>query len=41
MDKSQWTLPSETSGAAKYILCDLLGYTEEGIDEMKKENVTL
>ena len=41
MDKSQWTLPSETFGAAKYILCDLLGYTEEEIDEMKKENVTL
>ena len=40
-DKSQWTLPSETFGTSRYVLYDLLGYTEEEIDEIKKENVTL
>ena len=40
MDKSKWTLPSETGNEPKYILRDLLGYTEMEIDEMKRRNVT-
>ena len=38
MDKSKWTLNSEVHSDSKYILCDLLGYTEEEIEEMKNIN---